>query len=960
MDWNPTVREAYWQAEWESEGIFHSQIEMGRPKFYILEMYPYPSGKMHMGHVRNYSIGDAVARYKRARGFNVLYPMGFDSFGMPAENAAIAEQGHPRDITNRNMEAITVQFKRMGFSYDWRRIVMSHDPKYYRWNQWFFLRFLERGLAYRHHAPVNWCNDCDTVLANEQVMNGRCWRCSSEVVQKDMNQWFLKITDYSQELLDDLENINYPEHVKSLQRDWIGRSEGAMIRFPVITLPASSADTADKSGPVLEQPGGDDIVISAFTTRPDTIFGVTFLTLAPEHPLAEKMVVGSEYENQWRAMRDEVVAMSDFERGMLKQKIGVPTGHFATNPLTGEEVPIWIGNFVIASYGTGAVMAVPGHDQRDFDFAKNYDIPIRQVLVEKAGDEVGEMTSAYEGYGPMVASPVPGFDGKSGEEAKRAVIESLEGIGMGEGTVQWKIRDWLISRQRYWGTPIPIIHCPDCGIVPVPETQLPVLLPDDVEFTGHGNPLESSDDFCNVDCPTCGGKARRETDTMDTFVDSSWYFLRYCDAINHEMCFSGEVIDYWMNVDFYCGGIEHARMHLIYARFWTKALRDLGLHSHDEPFQTLLCQGMVNRPAPYCQPCGITHHVDLTGKACPACGAKLGMRSAKMSKSLGNTVSPEGLIGEYGADTVRLFILFSAQPEAGMDWSDEGVLAAWRQINLLHGIPATISEWAGTASPIDAWMDARTRQQLRRWMVAMDAADLRQAVEISHYELIKDLNWYIRRGGANPEVGQYLLEAWCYMLATATPHLAEEWWSCLADGGLNAARIMPHGFGEAEADDDGILAHEIYLRQFLEVARNTKRMAERHLEQAPTKAITQTTDDWKTDLALSALRFIADGGDVKQFQKVLIAKPYAQGEQKGAVITFWRKKMLPQVFKWSDEERALLLGGLDESSILRLNSKFICAELELQEFVVWKFGESEDEGGRGGYAFPLRPSLTFT
>ena len=953
MDWNPTLREPHWQAEWESEGIFHSRIEVGRPKFYTLEMYPYPSGKMHMGHVRNYSIGDAVARYKRARGFNVLYPMGFDSFGMPAENAAIAEKGHPRDIIERNIKSITEQFKRMGFSYDWSRKVMSHAPEYYRWNQWFFLKFLERGLAYRHHAPVNWCNDCDTVLANEQVKNGKCWRCSSEVVQKDMSQWFLKITDYSQELLDDLENIDYPEHVKSLQRDWIGRSEGAMIRFPLVTASPDQSTTA--SGQV----DGDNQVIAAFTTRPDTIFGVTFLTLAPEHPLAEKLVAGSQFEEEWRTMRNEVVALSDFERGMLKQKVGVPTGRFATNPLTGEEVPIWIGNFVIAAYGTGAVMAVPGHDQRDFDFAKNYDIPIRQVLVEKADDEVGEMASAYEGYGPMVASPLPGFDGKSGEEANRAVIESLEEIGMGEGTVQWKIRDWLISRQRYWGTPIPIIHCPECGIVPVPQSQLPVLLPDDVAFTGHGNPLESSDPFCNVDCPTCGSGARRETDTMDTFVDSSWYFLRFSDAMNDDACFDGEVADYWMNVDFYCGGIEHAQMHLIYARFWTKALRDLGLLSHDEPFQTLLCQGMVNKPAPHCKPCGITLHVDLTGKMCPICGAELGIRSAKMSKSLGNTVSPEGLVSEFGADTVRLFILFAAQPEAGMDWSDEGVLAAWRQVNLLHGIPATISEWVGTASSIDGWMNARTRQQVRQWMTAMDNADLRRAVEISHYDLVKDLNWYTRRGGANPEVGLDLLKAWCYMLQTATPHLAEEWWSYLGTDGLNATRVMPKGYGDVEAGDDEILACEVYLRQFLDSARNTRRMAQRHLGQPPTKAIAQTTDDWKADLAVSALRFIADGGDVKQFQKVLIAKPYAQGEQKGEVITFWRKKMLPQVFKWSDEDRALLLGGLDESAILGANSGFICTELELEEFTAWEFGDGEDVGGRGDSAFPLRPSLTF-
>ena len=938
MAWNPSLREPFWQKAWDNSGIFNCEADTSLPKFYTLEMYPYPSGKMHMGHVRNYSIGDAVARYKRSRGFNVLYPMGFDSFGMPAENAAIAEGGHPRDITNRNMESITKQFMRMGFSYDWRRKVMSHDPNYYRWNQWFFLKFLERGLAYRSHAPVNWCDDCNTVLANEQVKNGRCWRCSSEVIQKDMSQWFLKITDYSEELLEGLDDIDYPEHVKSLQRDWIGKSEGAMIKFQI---------------------KGVDYEIEAFTTRPDTIFGVTFVTLAPEHHLAEKLVAGTEFEGDWRNLRNDVISMSDFDRGMIKDKVGVPTGKFAINPLTGEEVPIWIGNFVIASYGTGAVMAVPGHDQRDFDFARNYSIPIRQVLLEKEHDEIGDLSKAFEGYGPMAGSPLPGFDGKSGDEAKRAVIEALESINKGEGTTQWKIRDWLISRQRYWGTPIPIIHCGECGVVPVPEDNLPVLLPDDVEFTGQGNPLETSDSFCNVACPSCGKDARRETDTMDTFVDSSWYFLRFSDALNFDECFDKGIADYWMNVDFYCGGIEHAQMHLIYARFWTKALRDIGLHSHGEPFQTLLCQGMVNKPAPYCQSCGITLHVEFEGSNCPQCNSKLGMRSAKMSKSLGNTVSPGLLIDEYGADTVRLFILFSAQPEAGMDWSDEGVQAAWRQVNLLHSIPDSILAWDCDASPIDDWMEAKVRHAVRQWMDAMDSADLRRAVEISHYELPKDLNWYTRRGGGNPAVGTYVLETWCYMLQTATPHLSEEWWSKMGNEGLNAERNIPAGIAEPSDSDGDALAREAYLRLFLDSARNTKKMAERHLENAPSKAYVQTSTDWKNDLAISALNFIADGGDVKQFQKVLIAKPYAQGEQKGEVINYWRKKMLPQVFKWSEEERDLIIRKIDESTILNESSGFICEELGLDDIRAWVFGEDEDIGGRGASAFPLRPSLTY-
>ena len=629
-EYRPTEIEPKWQQAWADSGVFESDVDEARPKFYCLEMYPYPSGAMHMGHVRNYSIGDMVARYKRAQGFNVIYPMGFDSFGMPAENAAIAEGGHPRDITERNMAKITAQIKRIGFSYDWRRLLMSHDPGYYRWNQWFFLKFLEKGLAYRALAPVNWCDDCNTVLANEQSRGGRCWRCSSLVTVKDMVQWFLKITDYSDELLDGLERVDYPENVRLLQQDWLGRSEGALIRFPVVD---------------------SDEVIETFTTRPDTIFGVTFVTIAPENPLAERLVAGTEHEDAWRELRAGVLGMSDMERGMLRDKKGVFLGKYATNPLNGEKIPIYAGNFVIATYGTGSVMAVPGHDQRDYDFAEEYDIPIRQVLVENDGDVLADkLTCAFEGYGPMVNSSRDGFDGLAGKDAIRAVIGELEKEGAGQGTVEWKLRDWGISRQRYWGTPIPIIHCDKCGEVPVPEADLPVQLPDDVDFTGEGNPLETSPTFSNADCPSCGAPARRETDTMDTFVDSSWYFIRYADPSNSGFCFDADKADYWMNVDFYCGGIEHAQMHLIYARFWTKAIRDLGLHSYDEPFQKLLCQGMVNAPTPFCEACNTTLHVEYReAGVCPHCSGPLTERSAKMSKSEGNTVNPTPMIEKYGA-----------------------------------------------------------------------------------------------------------------------------------------------------------------------------------------------------------------------------------------------------------------------------------------------------------------------
>ena len=732
-------------------------------------MYPYPSGKMHMGHVRNYSIGDAVARYKRMMGFDVLYPMGFDSFGMPAENAAIKEGGHPYDITERNMASITQQIKRMGFSYDWSRMVKSHDPNYYKWNQWFFTKFMENGLAYQEFAPVNWCNPCNTVLANEQVKAGRCWRCNGPVVQKEMSQWFLDIPKYAQELVDGLDDINFPENVAAMQKDWIGRSEGVEITFNI---------------------EGSEEEITVFTTRPDTIFGVTFLTLAPEHPLSESMAKGTEFEQGWQELYDEVSIMTEFDRiKNMNKKKGSPLGKNAIHPITGEKIPIWTGNFVIASYGTGAVMAVPGHDERDFDFAKKYGIQIKRTLVKKKDDSFDEeMKKAETDLGWMVNCPVE-FEGLYGDEAKSTVIKSLVDINKGTKTINWKIRPWLISRQRYWGTPIPVIHCDECGAVPVPESQLPVELPRDVVF-GKGNPLENSPEFVNTTCPKCNKPARRETDTMDTFVDSSWYFLRYTDANNNDECFSKEIANHWMNVDFYCGGIEHAQMHLIYARFWTKALRDLGLHSVDEPFNELLCQGMVNKQAPWCEDCSITLSVDHIGSICPHCDSKLGLRSAKMSKSLGNTVSPEEMIEKFGADTVRLFILFAANPTAGMDWSDTALEANHRVMLQLMGIPNQILSWGSKESEIDDWLNSRIKQRVNEFQKAMESYDLRRAVEISHYELIKDMNWYLRRGGNNSELGLDLLNTWSHLLSISTPHLAEEWWRLLGNDSLISNSIF--------------------------------------------------------------------------------------------------------------------------------------------------------------------------
>ncbi|MGY8745511.1 MAG: leucine--tRNA ligase [Candidatus Poseidoniales archaeon] len=933
----PQLTEESWQKAWDDANIFHAKLQEGNPTFYCLEMYPYPSGKMHMGHVRNYSIGDAVARYKRLMGFDVLYPMGFDSFGMPAENAAIAEGGHPHDITERNMASITQQIKRMGFSYDWRRLVKSHDPQYYRWNQWFFLKFVESGLAYRKYAPVNWCNSCNTVLANEQVKAGRCWRCNGPVIQKEMSQWFLDITKYAQELLDGLETIDFPENVKALQQDWIGRSEGAEIEFGV---------------------EGRDDKFSVFTTRPDTLFGVTFVTLAPEHELAHSLVEGTEYEHDWKLLHDEVVAMSEFDRikNMGKKK-GVPTGSFAIHPLTGECVPIWIGNFIIASYGTGAVMAVPGHDERDFEFANKYDLPIKRVLMMTEQGSADDALEAAEcGLGWMVNSGIAGFDGLYGSEAKAAVCDTLEKMGTGNGTINWKIRPWLISRQRYWGTPIPIIHCEACGAVPVPVEQLPVELPRDVVFDGKGNPLESSSTFCDVDCPTCGNPARRETDTMDTFVDSSWYFLRYTDSMQNETCFNPSVANHWMNVDFYCGGIEHAQMHLIYARFWTKALRDMGLHDIDEPFNELLCQGMVNKTAPWCDSCAITLNVSHSGNNCPQCDSELGERSAKMSKSLGNTVSPEDMIEKYGADTVRLFILFAANPTAGMDWSDSALEANYRQMVQLYSMPEIILSWNGDSSDIDLWMRARLKQRCIQWQDSMDSYDLRGAVDASHFDLIKDINWYRRRGGENPGVGREILEVWTHMISIATPHIAEDWWKILGHSDLVAGRVFDTP-GDLGVEELAALDAESYLRAFLEQARKVAKVASKHIGGNPSNAIVHISRPWRRELAQAAISHLESGENVKTFAASLATLPFAQGEMRGEVMGFWGKRMLPQIFKWSDDEKRMIVGSLDEGAIISAASGFICRELGISSIDI----ETGDiDIGRSGTAIPLAPSVIYS
>ena len=653
MKYDPQAIESKWQKTWEDKGAFVSGRAPEKPEYYCLEMFPYPSGRIHMGHVRNYSIGDVIARFKRMLGFDVLHPMGWDAFGLPAENAAIQNNTHPAKWTYANIETMKEQLKRLGYSYDWDHELTTCDPSYYRWEQLFFLRFYEKGLVYRKKAPQNWCPECHTVLANEQVIEGLCWRCDSLVEQKDLTQWFVRITDYAQELLDDLDTLTdgWPERVISMQRNWIGKSIGAEIQFP------------------LEGPDGNALseCISVFSTRQDTVFGATFMSLAPEHPLVEKLIAGKPEEDAARKFIIKTRAMDTSTRtAETMEKEGVFTGSYCLNPFTGARMPIWIANFVLAGYGTGAVMAVPAHDQRDFEFAKKYGMPCI-VVVQPEGEtlDVATMAEAYTGEGTMVNSGE--FNGLANEEGKLRIADWLEKNSLGRRTTNWRLRDWNISRQRYWGAPIPMVYCNVCGVVPEKEENLPVVLPLDIKNRADGrSPLPDSPEFYECACPSCGGKARRETDTMDTFVESSWYFARFTDPKNDASAFTPEAVKRWLPVDQYIGGVEHAILHLLYSRFFVKALRDCGFLQLDEPFANLLTQGMVL------------------------------MDGAKMSKSKGNTVDPTDMITRYGADTVRLFCLFAAPPERDFDWTDSGIEGAYRFIGRIWRL---CEELEGTLPP---------------------------------------------------------------------------------------------------------------------------------------------------------------------------------------------------------------------------------------------------------------------
>ncbi|MCD6153101.1 MAG: leucine--tRNA ligase [Syntrophobacterales bacterium] len=662
--YNPIMIEEKWQKRWEEEKTFHVTEDADKEKYYLLEMFPYPSGKIHMGHVRNYTIGDVVARYKKMRGYNVLHPIGWDSFGMPAENAAIDHGVPPAEWTNENIDAMKKQLKRMGFSYDWDREISTCETDYYKWEQLFFLWMYKKGLAYKKGATVNWCPKCQTVLANEQVEAGLCWRCGAEVEEQYLEQWFLRITDYVEELLDYCDKLpGWPERVLTMQKNWIGKSYGCEIVFPM-------ADSND--------------VIKVFTTRQDTIFGATFMLIAAEHPLVMELVRGKEREPEVREFverikkQDKMMRTADFY-----EKEGIFLDAYCLNPVTEKKMPIYAANFVLADYGTGCVMAVPTHDQRDFEFAKKYGLELIVVIQNPDNPLDPEtMTKAYVDEGILINSGQ--FNGMENMKALDSIADYLSSIGRGQKTIEYRLRDWGISRQRYWGAPIPIIHCEKCGAVPVPEEDLPVILPGDVELTGEGgSPLVSVKSFVETTCPNCNGPAKRETDTMDTFVESSWYFDRFCSPhFDEKPGLDKKAVNYWMPVDQYIGGIEHAILHLLYSRFYTKVLRDFGVLNFDEPFTNLLTQGMVCKETERCKEHGYLYPEEVKDGKCVHCGldVKIG-KTEKMSKSLKNVVDPDYIIREYGSDTARIFCLFAAPPEKDLEWSDQGVEGAFRFLN---------------------------------------------------------------------------------------------------------------------------------------------------------------------------------------------------------------------------------------------------------------------------------------
>ena len=839
-EYNPHEIEPRWQKVWAETGAHKATEDTSKPKRYVLEMFPYPSGDIHMGHVRNYTIGDVTARYYAMRGYDVLHPMGWDAFGLPAENAAIKHNSHPAKWTYANIETQKASFKRMGFSYDWDRTVVACDPEYYRWGQWIFLQMYKRGLVERRNSPVNWCPNCKTVLANEQVTEGECWRCHGAVEKRDLTQWYYKITDYAQELLDDLDQLKgWPDPVKQMQANWIGRSEGAEVDFELI--PAEGKD--------------DGQTITVFTTRPDTLFGCSFFLLAPESPLVHDLVCGTEYEAEVMALVEGAAKVSAVERAQGdREKHGAFTGRYVINPVNGEKVPVWVADYIVADYGTGAVMAVPCGDQRDFEFARKYDLPIIPIILgeddplypELNGVQERKVTTvdwekSYEAEGVLVQSgKYTGMVGGKHSPAVDAIIGDLEAQGKGKKSVQFRLRDWLISRQRYWGNPIPIVYCDDCGIVPVPEDQLPVTLPKDIDLAA-GETLATHEQFAQCTCPKCGKPARRETDTMDTFTCSSWYYMRYTDPHNTELPFSSDRVNRWMPVDQYIGGIEHAILHLLYSRFFTKVLRDMGMLDFDEPFTNLLCQGMV---------------LDENGEV--------------MSKSKGNVISPEDMIAGYGADAVRAYILFMAPPDKELQWNEDGLAGmykflnrTWRMVNDLAGKAGEETSFQAGAKAEEAKKahDELLRERHRVVGKVIDdfARNNFNTAIAAIMELVNATGDYLRKNSAedraaNAELAAFdkeVAEVIVKLLAPMAPHWAEELWQDVLGNETSV-----HKEAWPEFDPNAAKASEVELA----VQVNGKVKAK----------ITVAADAAEDAIRETALEAIADATAGKDIKKVIV------------------------------------------------------------------------------------------
>ncbi len=934
VEYKPQEIELGWQKKWEEAKIFEVEKDSSKEKFYCLEMYPYPSGKMHMGHLRNYTIGDTLARFKRMNGFNVLYPMGYDSFGLPAEIAAIKQGTHPEITTRNNIASIKEHQKRIGFSYDWRREVSSIETDIYRWNQWIFLKMYEKGLAYRKESLVNWCPGCTSVLANEQVINGKCWRCDSDVNPKFLSQWFFKIREYADELLRDIDGLDWPEKVKTMQKNWIGRSEGTVADFDI---------------------EGTDKTLSIFTTRIDTVYGVTFMTMAAEHPWCKEFVKGTEYEAEYLEFYEEVMEQDRYKRMADEtEKKGVFLGKYAINPLSGEKIPIYAGNFVIYGYGAGAVMAVPAHDQRDFEFAQKYNIPIKVVIQPFDGYIIkGEkMSRAFVEDGKLDKSDE--FSDVENRVAIDRIAEKLKELGKGGKTTNYKIRDWLISRQRYWGTPIPMIFCDKCGIVPVAYDNLPIELPKDAVFGKTGNPLEHSESFMNIACPKCGGAAKRESDTMDTFVDSSWYFLKYTSPGLSEVPFKKDEVEYWGPVDQYIGGIEHAILHLLYARFFTKLTRDFGLHHFDEPFKALLTQGMVNLHHPYCDQCAKflpksfnkegkwTGAYDPESETCNTCGSKYSLKSAKMSKSLGNTISPQKIVDEFGADTARFFIMHAANPVKEMEWSDAGCSADHRIIlriwDLIMVMPSTTRD---SEDVYDEYVKYRLHRMIKNVTDLYQTMLIRDALN----EIIGFVDVLRKYGEMTPNKQLYseCQEMLILMLAPITPHMCEELWKIKEHDQFVSVSTWPSY--DAQFINEAVELQWLCYENVLDDVKNIQKLIK---IENPEEIQIIIADAWKNQFVEETLVLIKEGKNFGDLMKNAMTNPDLKryGKQIKGFLGRISKNPGKFTIPFNNQE--------NEYGFFAANSSLLQNDLGSKVTIV---KEMESDNKKKGQALPGKPAL---